>query len=174
MPRFFLIPGSVQGPVAGALFALCLLCHATPAKAYEDRITLDLAAHGLLSPDLRFGAQVGGSLGLSDAWSLRAALGYEVGVQSPLAHGMRAHLDVLYLVDIVEWVPFFGLRGGAAAELGPDVAAVPFAGLVGGLDHFVSRDAIVGIDVAWTPGLRDGEVEHLLTVALRLSLLFDN
>lgn len=164
--------------LTGILFSLAIVASATlsptRAQAYEDRLSLDLGASCFVAPEVRPGVVVGGSLGLSDAFTLRAAIAYDFRVQSPVTHTLRGHADLLYLVDIVEWVPFFGLRAGGELSVYPSRAGSPFGGLVGGLDHFVSRDAIVGIDIAWTFASYDGAIEQRLNIALRLTLLYDS
>lgn len=157
---------------AGASFVFAWLAP-SGASAYEDRVTLDLSVRTFVAPDVRVGPLVGGSLGLSDVFTVRAAVGYDFGFTKPIVHTASGHVDLLYLVDIVEWVPFFGLRAGGELTIAPDLLGSPLGGVVAGLDHFLSRDLLIGLDLAYTLALYENTIDHRVSAALRLSLLFD-
>jgi len=137
--------------------ALACLVTAPPAHAYEDQFGLSVdATYGRVVPDssrpdgLLLGAS--GSLGLDDTWTARMRLAYgaqlaternEETLQLGLASG-----ELLYLFDILEWVPYVGIgvdgillndSKGFGSELGCHVVA--------GLDWLATRELVVGLDV---------------------------
>ncbi len=100
-----------------------------------------LPAHGLLL-DATF------SVGLSDIWTARAraSYGHHFGAE-PLTV-LFGSTDLLYLVDVLEWVPYFGVgldgigmlhAGDTAFELG--------AHPVLGLDWLLSREHTLGLEL---------------------------
>lgn len=130
---------------------MLLACFAAQARAYEDQISLGvgagyghlvsdtLPAHGVL-----FATEA--SVGLDDIWTLRAGFSFDY---HPAQHALALMLlstELLYLVDVLEIVPYFGagvdgvgaLRSGAfAAELGVHP--------VFGLDWLASRELVFGL-----------------------------
>lgn len=136
------------------LAALAWLALPSPARAYEDQVTLSLGtgyAAVLANPDLpthgaRIALDVG--IGLNDAWTLTPRAEWVFHPASATLHVGLVGVEVTYAFDILEVVPFFGLgvdgigtlRGGA---FGVDLAAH----VVLGLDWLVTRDWLVGLDV---------------------------
>lgn len=163
------------------------LLGATSAHAYEDKVTAgveagyavvvipetDLPQHGAL-------LGISGSYGLNDIWSLRGHIAYAFHPSSadPL-HVAVFGAELLYLIDVLEWVPYFGLgvdglgtmlAGQAGLELGAHVTL--------GLEHLLSRDALIGLDIRphFLPltVVEAGNVEPVyITVSLRYSLVFE-
>lgn len=172
-----------RGSLALLSFAVALAA-TTTAEAYADRYTLGLEAgysRVLLDTDAaEHGPLVGllGSTGLSDVWTLRARLayGYHPG-ERPLQLAL-AGLEALYLFDVLELVPYFGVGIdviGTAFEgsLGGDVGAH----VVVGVDYFLSWSWIVGLDVRphfLIPPIGSGWLDPVyLTINLRLSYVFE-
>ncbi len=81
-----------------------------------------------------------GSLGLDDIWSVRAQLSYGFHPDPAPLSVLVAGADLIYAIDIMEWVPYFGggpdaiglIRGGS---LHPDAGAH----LAFGLDWLCTR-----------------------------------
>jgi len=164
---------------------MLVLLQPSPAQAYEERLTLGaelgVASVVLDDTDLpEWGALLGlsGSLGLNDIWSLRGHLAWAYHPGSDPLHVGLMGAEIVYLLDIVEIVPFFGLgldglftlhQGSAGIELGAH-------GVVG-LDYFYSRDLIFGFEIR--PHLLPLSIEEArldpvyVTANLRASLLFD-
>lgn len=157
-----------------------------PARAYEDQVTVGLeAGYGVvLANDAlpAHGIDVGVvvDIGLSDAWSIRPRLAY---VGHPARSGGALHVgfagvEVVYLLDILEWVPFFGLGLDGIAtirngEFGADIAAHA----VLGIDWLPNRDWAFGLAVrpyVLPLSLATNGVDPVyLSVTLRASLVFD-
>lgn len=157
---------------------------AAPAKAYEDQATLflDLGyAAVLANPDLpTSGVQLGlgGSIGLTDAWTVRARGSYGLHPASTSLHVATLGAEVYYVLDILKFVPFFGLGldgvatifdGGFGLDLGLHAVV--------GLDWLVSREWVVGLDIrpyVLPFSLASSGVDPVyLTVDLRVSFVFD-
>ena len=130
---------------------LWLAWQTAPAHAYEDQLSLGAgagyahlvsdasASHGVLG-------SVEASLGLDDIWAARASvsLGYYPAQSSRSL--LLGSLELLYLVDVLEWVPYFG--GGLDGIVLLDGAG--HAGDLGvhpviGLDWLVSRELLFGV-----------------------------
>jgi len=167
-----------------ALLGFLAAFGAREAHAYEDQATLSLDvgyAAVLANPDLPpHGAMVGlsGTWGLSDAFSIGARLAYAAHPGDPLLHVGIAGVEVVYLLDIVTVVPFFGLGTDAILTAADGGAGVDW-GLhaVLGLDWLVSREWIVGVDIrpyVLPLSLADNGVDPVyLSVSLRASMVFD-
>jgi hypothetical protein len=149
---------ALPGVLGWLLAALALAATPTPAEAYEEQATLfvDLGyAAALANEDLpTSGAQIGlgGSWGLTDAWTIRGRLAYAAHPASEVLHVGIVGVEVFYMLDILELVPFAGLGidgigtihdGGSGTFFGADFAIHA----VVGLDWLVSRRLIVGVDV---------------------------
>jgi hypothetical protein len=127
---------------------------ASPAAAYEDKLTLGAGAGYALAPasgvaahGVAFDAHAG--LGLGVEWQLRGGLTY---AHHP-APGAAVHLglaraELVYLVDIVEFVPFGGLGIGARLVHSGGDSALDFAAhAVLGVAYWISFDALLSLDV---------------------------
>jgi hypothetical protein len=168
-----------------SLVALPLLLAAPKARAYEERWTLgaELGAGVVVVEDSdlpQWGGLVGltGSLGLDDIWSVRGHLAWAFHPGDQPLHVGIFGAEIVYLLDIVEFVPFFGAgldglftlhQGSAGMELG--------AHAVIGIDYLWSRDLLFGLDIR--PHLLPLSIEEArldpvyVTANLRASLLFD-
>lgn len=160
-----------------ALFT-ALAC-AAPAHAYEDKIALGLGAGyaawpGIAAPHgAALDAQAG--LGLSQAWQLRAGATYAVHPSDGGAlHTAGLRGELVYLVDIVELVPFAGLgvSGLAAFHPGRD-ALEPAVHVVAGAAYWLSFDWLLelGVRAHLLPGELEREPLYLVsTLSLVLAL----
>ena len=126
------------------------------AAAYEDEGSVGLSlGYGLVAieaadlPDHGGLLTLSAALGIDDVFTARAHVGYawHPGHAADL-HVAVAGLEAIYLLDVVELVPFFGLGVGAlmTAYDGGFGADASIYGVLG-LDYLWSREVIVGIDL---------------------------
>ncbi len=147
-------------PVVHALahpFALTALCgallSARPAAAYEDQATLGLGlgyAHAFsVDPAPGAALALSGSLGLGQSWSARALAGYALHPDPDHAlHVGLAGAELVYLIDVIEVVPWFGLGADGVlraqrGELRPELGAH----VVLGLDYLWSRELTLSLEL---------------------------
>lgn len=122
------------------------------ARAYEDQLGLglglgyayavsdDAPAHGALA-DLSLSA------GLGQAWTLRGRGGYAFHPADAPLHAVHAAGELLYVVDVVEVVPYGGLGiGGSALARAGRLRVEPVTHAVLGLDWLVDRALAVELD----------------------------
>lgn len=139
------------------LFALLLgLLGTTKARAYEQQASLDLAlgyANVVHSPTLRpnLGAfDVSGAIGISDFLVLRAAAGYAFLAEhsEKTQQAGRGRLELAYLIDVLQWVPFVGIGGGVwGVKERSELRFYPTGHVLFGLDYLLTRRLSLGIDV---------------------------
>lgn len=134
--------------------SLCgALLSARPAAAYEDQATLGLGlgyAHAFgVDPAPGAAVALSGSLGLGQSWSARALVGYALHPEPerPLHVGL-AGAELVYLIDVIELVPWLGLGADGVLwaqgdELGPELAAHA----VLGLDYLWSRELTLSLEL---------------------------
>lgn len=153
------------------------------AHAYEEQASLDGSlGYALIVPDSDLPAHgavidLGASLGLGDVAVLRGSLGYGFfrDESRDSVHGGRLRVEALYLLDVLQVVPFFGL--GGSLLLAPDATDAlrvwPGGHLVLGVDYLASRRWTFGIDVR--PGIlvEDGSIRSATEVALRISRMIE-
>ena len=163
-----------RGANAAALAVLAAsMCVPGRALAYEDQITLGLGvgyAHAI-SPAYGHAPGVitdlSASVGLSQAWTLRGRLAYAAHPEAPALHAVLGAGELLYLVDIVEFVPYAGLGLGVfGGTWGADAAIVPAAHVVGGCDYLLTRALALEIDlraVLW-PASLEGDRAYFAAV----------
>lgn len=160
---------------------LAVACVSTTAYAYEDQFSLgvqagyaavvadtDLATHGL-------SLGVTGSYGLNDIWLLRANGLYAYHPGSEAWHSTLLGLELIYTLDVLEWVPFFGAgANGMLTIVDSDVSGDGAANLVVGLDYLLSRSMVIGLDIRPYVVLTAlDEQPGYLTVTLRWEFLFE-
>jgi len=121
------------------------------ARAYERQIGLSLEAgyavtpSGPLPPHGVY-AEGGVSVGLGDAWELRGRIAY-AWHPTPM-HRWAGGVELVYLIDVFEVVPFLGLGVSGLVTLNGDALLGDFAGnAVIGLDVMLSREATLGFVV---------------------------
>jgi hypothetical protein len=156
---------------------------ATPALAYEDQASVDAEVayvHAFskeFSPRNGVAVGAGAGLGLNNVLSLRGQFMWAFHPSDdPLVSIAWVSAELVYLIDVLEVVPYFGagadvsafVRSGADVELN--------AGLhpVFGFDYLVSRELTLGMQVR--PVFLLTAIDTLpvyLQLGLTLSYLFD-
>ncbi len=123
----------------------------SPARAYERQIGLTLELgyavlpSGPLPPHGAY-AELGASVGLSDVWELRVRAGYAYHPE-PM-HRWVYGAEIVYLVDILEVVPFLGVGVlGVTTLVDPALSADFAVDGVFGLDVLLSREITLGVVV---------------------------
>ena len=166
------------------LFAatLWLLLGSRGARAYEEQASLDSALGYVLIVDADertsqgLGLDLGAGIGISDLGILRGSLGYAALVsQAELRHAGRARIEALYLLDVLQFVPFFGLSAVlvAAETSSARVSLRPGGQLLLGVDYLLSRAWLLGLDVRSGMLIEGGRMLSATDVALRVSRLFE-
>jgi hypothetical protein len=142
----------MNGTLAALLLALLAL--PAPARAYEDQLTLGAGAgyalalveggpaHGATALDLSV------SSGLDATWSLRARASYALHPAERALHVVLVSPELLYLIDVVEVVPYLGLGvSGVGRASGGAFRPAAGAHLVLGFDYLLSRAFALGLDL---------------------------
>ena len=158
-----------------------MLASAPTAHAFEDKIALGAGAGYAAWPGLpaAHGAalDVQAGVGLSEAWQLRGGASYALHphASEDLAFstlGLRA--EVVYLIDIVDIVPFGGVGiSGIGVFAEPDAQLEPAAHLVAGAAYWLSFDWLLQLDVRahLVPGAAEDKPIYLVsTLSLVLTL----
>ncbi len=168
-------------PIAWLAVATCVLLHALSAQAYEGQLSFGpqagyavlLADSSLNNHGLALGAT--GSYGLDDTWTLRANGMYAYHPGSEAWHASMLGVEIIYLLDILEWVPFIGIGGeGLVTVIDSDFKLNGAANLIVGLDYMLARDMVIGLDIR--PIVVFSSLDELpayLTATLRFEWLFD-
>jgi hypothetical protein len=116
------------------------------------------------------------AVGVMDFLVVRSAVGYGLlfDGESELAQAARLRLEGAYLLDVVQWVPFFGLGGGLwALEEQSGWAVRPAGHLWVGVDYLATRRWTVGCDVRVGLLWMLGESVSFTEGQLRISRMFD-
>jgi hypothetical protein len=163
----------------GVLVALGVLGAPQPASAYEDRAALSLeAGYGVIAsaaplPNHGVVAGFGAGFGLSDVWELRVDLAYAYHPEA--LHRFRGSAELIYVVDVLQVVPYVGLGAGFFLSADPLVIRPDFeAHAVVGFDVLLDREWTVGLAVR--PILLPTSIEYdpfYLTITGRVSYLID-
>ncbi|MCG8556849.1 MAG: hypothetical protein MJD61_16425 [Proteobacteria bacterium] len=146
-----------------------------PALAYDEQVTAGVAAgYAFLAseqPAHTAALALDATLGLGERWSLGTRVGLLLhpagGSKTPMGF---VSLDLLYLVDVLQVVPFAGVGlDGLLSDglgLGTHVRA--------GMDYLWSRDLLLGADVRacvfFAEALR---LTGCLAASVHASLVFD-
>lgn len=148
-----------MGRTLPALLLACLACAwSTPARAYEDQASFGVAAgYRLAASDLpQHGLTLGvnAGLGLDDIWTLRLRGGYSEHPAAggyPTGHLVDGAVELIYMLDVLQWVPYAGLGAGALwlRRNGDDALGVSVH-VVAGLDYLYSRRWVFGLELRGT------------------------
>jgi hypothetical protein len=130
-----------------------LLVTALPssARAYEDQLSLGVGAgyaYATREDSSHHGAYVNleASLGLSATWSVRGLLGVGHHPQKPrLSEGVLG-IEALYLVDVLEFVPYAGIGVDGLLSIPQKDAHIAIgAHPVLGIDWLLDRSFLLGL-----------------------------
>jgi hypothetical protein len=142
--------------LAHALALALALAAPSRAHAYEDQLGVSLGAGyslipgGAALPEHGFVLQAGAGIGLGDVWELRFHGAWALQVADAPLHRVVVGAEIVYLVDILEWVPFLGIGISAPISIPTDASAIrgDFAvqGVVG-LDWLPAREWAFGIEI---------------------------
>jgi hypothetical protein len=148
-----------------SFLVLSALLWSFPAEAIERQHHIGLAPMlGILKVDSKSTASVGGggalhyAYGLTDQWNLTAEASHAVVASDQDQDGdaprdrparvSQVSAGASYVIDILQWVPYFGAQAGAYYVAGgtlPDGLVLPGAAVALGLDYQLSRSFAVGI-----------------------------
>lgn len=151
------------------------------ARAYEEQVSADLAlGYGVLSanPTLPLhltGVDAGAAVGMSDWLVARVGLGYATLLGGDEAlHVGRGRLELAYVLDVVQWVPLFGLGGGLwALDDASGLRMRPTGHLWLGVDYLASREWTIGVDVRSGGLWQRGELSSFTEAQVRFSRMFE-
>lgn len=179
MPRHCTRFAALLGIVTSCVWSvLCALPE--HALAYEEQAELHVAAGYLgavnAAPLSSAGAalDLGFGVGLNDMFMTRVALGYGATVKGGdvLSIG-RAGAELLYVVDVLQVVPFFGLGVGAWLFDDEGLALSPHGFGIVGIDYLASRTWLFGADVRLGMLLIGSDLRATTQVQLRCARTFD-
>ncbi len=176
------VRASRAGASAALGIALAVAAAGSPgrARAYEDQLTLGLGLgyavvvtnglppHGAL-------AELSASVGLDDTWTVRANLSYAFHPGHDPMHVGLVGAELIYMVDVLEVVPFFGLGVDAIGTLYQGAAGVDAAAhAIVGVDYLAAREWLVGLDIRPYVLLTRLSTDPVyFTASARFSLVFD-
>lgn len=171
--------------LAAALAALGALAP-SPALAYEDQFTLGLGggyAHSIKDGDHAPGVigELNMSFGLDEAWALRLRAGVARHWERDVINNpyvvdkwqMPVDFELLYIVDIVEFVPYAGGGIGWHSARGDDPDEALGVHVVAGCDWLLSRSFALELDLRATFYADDVPVPGYLTAVLSTVFLYD-
>jgi hypothetical protein len=144
------LPGHLVTRLLGA--AICFLVPRA-AHAYEDQQTLGLGvgyanvvsstlpAHGVC-------VDLSASSGLNASWTARARLTYGWHPDLVPLHVGMAAAELLYMIDILEFVPYFGAGAGVVGHVrAHTLTAYPAVHAFAGVDYLLSRALALELEV---------------------------
>ncbi|HKP55567.1 MAG TPA: hypothetical protein VJV78_02540 [Polyangiales bacterium] len=139
--------------VSGAVWLVWV--GALPARAYEDQTSLDAElsyGHAVSDamPPNGMALGLGASLGLSNVFSVRGQLTCALHPGEPrFTTLLLASAELLYLIDVFEIVPYFGLGVDGVGTLasGRDFGADLGLHPVLGFDWLLSREVALGVAI---------------------------
>lgn len=192
------MPSGARAFAALAALVAGLLAGPRDALAFEKQWHLGAQASYQLfvRPVLGGVHGIGGSAhlsyGLNDMFNLIVDAGVSVHPNpgydpaAPRPELVIPHVDVgaTYVFDVIQWVPWIGLTAGAWDVIGTSSPACPLAsngapqalcnemrlglGATFGMDYQPTREVSVGLNGRYTLLLFGAEVEHMVTVGLRV------
>jgi hypothetical protein len=153
--------------VAAAGAALLL---SPPVRAFERQWHVGASLAGVQPSDsLSRGVGVGAyaAYGLSDMFDVRAELRSSFHGKTSSVPAFDLHfgwLGLAYKLDVLEWIPSFGVRAGFYEQNAESVEWARRGGTIGGfagLDHAFSRSFAAGLEIAVDRLLPEGSTSSL-------------
>lgn len=164
-------------PALGLVIAAA--CPPGTVRAYEDQLSFGLGAgyaYATRDDASHHGAffQLEASLGVTPTWSVRGLVGYgEHPASTRLSQGLLG-VEAVYLVDVLELVPYAGIGVDALASFTPDTRFAVAAHPVVGIDWLLDRSFLMGVSARPMFVLSDFDRGPLyLTVSLTAAWLWD-
>lgn len=122
------------------------------ALAYEDQMGLSVGLGGEVAMTDPVSGGPGATLtfayGLGDTFELRVHADYLVHVTDETAHRVLGAVDLVYLLDILTVVPYFGVSaGGAVTVADRSTVGDLVLGAIVGIDFVLSRTFTLGLEV---------------------------
>ena len=155
------------------------------ALAYEDQVGLAAGlGYSLLASDTTLpmhgvAARVGASLGVGDTFELRLNGAYAFHFGDEPMHRAALAFEAVYLVDILEVVPFLGLGIGGILSVHERMTGALLRGdfelhAVLGFDWLLSREFSIGLEARPTFLLTALSEDPIwITITARAQLLFE-
>ncbi len=134
-------------------FLLAAVWPAPEAFAYENQLTVGANlgfAERIADQGPRHGGMFGisSSIGLDDIWTARGRFSYSLHHAPDFLHAFLLSAEILYLIDIIEFVPYLGGGPDGVATLWNEQVEIDFAlHAVVGVDYLFSREIIFGLEV---------------------------
>ena len=166
------------------VLSLCIVS-ALPqsAAAYEEQVvaTFDTGYANAPGNDeiSRHGVSlgIGANIGLNDAWSIHNRIGYVFHPGAAQTHVIQLGIETIYLVDILEFIPFFGVGIDFFSTFSSDNRGIDVGvhALIG-LDWLISRNWLVGLEIRphFIPfQISSGLDSIYLTMTARVGLIFE-
>jgi hypothetical protein len=145
-----LLPACIAAAFAALLFS-------PPAHAFERQWHVGASLLGVQPSDsLSRGVGVGAyaAYGVSDMFDVRAELRSSFHGKTSTVPAFGIHcgwLGLAYKLDVLEWIPYFGVRAGFYEQNAEAVDWARRGGTIGGfagLDHAFSRSFAAGLEIA--------------------------
>lgn len=166
-----------------ALVVLCIATTTTTAHGFERQwhAGADATWAAVTWHDSTYGGYGAGAhlaYGLRDDFNALLEVGatsHPVWVDRPSLLVASGSVGVAYTLDVLEWVPYFGLLVGgyhvSGAELGQGELKLGFQGTAG-MDYRFSRDFAVGAQLRYHTFAGDPFTAHYMTVSARFEYLW--
>lgn len=134
--------------LASAALALSLFTVSLPSLSYERqwKIGAGLGMSGLAVTEadpFTFRLIADGSYGLTDTYDLIGRVSFHMPHQEGGAIGL-GEVGVAYVIDILQWVPYFGIVGLVGVHSDETTQLRAGLGLPFGIDYLVRRDFQIG------------------------------
>lgn len=150
------------------------------AYAYDGQVTVGLGAgpaFRFADSEPKYGAnlELNASLGLSDIWTIRGFLSYSIHPDNKPLHGFFTGLEILYLLDVLEFVPYFGVGIDGVGSLRSNRLTIDAAAhAVLGIDYLFSREFFLGLAIRPFVFVSALDTQPgYLTAILTLNMIFD-
>lgn len=178
-------PRRYFGAVVAGLACAWIAASPSPARAYEEMLGLSFGAgYGAVTSDAQLPhhavvAHAGVGVGLGDTFELRGLVAYGFHPGDEPLHRASLAAEIVYVVDILEVVPFFGVGAGGFLNIRERLGEASLSGTfelhaVVGFDWLLSREWSIGLEVRPWFLLTSLDSDPMwLTVSARAQILFE-